>query len=85
MKLSNRLIYFFTSLFTYVILCLIEYYVLSNLLDIISTSFKVHLIAMIICLLLVNPLITYLVINTLPIKPDLKLKGNIKEDLARHD
>ena len=83
MKTSYRLIYIFASFACYVLLGLIEFFFLTHLLDIISTGHVFHYVMMVICLLLINPLITYLLLDLLPIKPRLRLKGNIHEDLKR--
>ncbi|MBR0461205.1 MAG: hypothetical protein IJJ00_00645 [Erysipelotrichaceae bacterium] len=83
MKTSYRLIYIFASFACYVLLGLIEFFFLTHLLDIISTGHVFHYVMMVICLLFINPLITYLLLDLLPIKPRLRLKGNIHEDLKR--
>ncbi|MBR2577303.1 MAG: hypothetical protein IKE38_00070 [Erysipelotrichaceae bacterium] len=83
MKTSYRIIYIAVSFVSYVLLGLIEFFFLTHLLDVFSTSPSIHLAAAVICLLVINPLITFMILNMLPIKPKLRLKGNIHEDLKR--
>ena len=83
MKTSYRLIYVFASFACYVLLGLIEFFFLTHLLDIISTGHVFHYVMMVICLLFINPLITYYMLGKLPIKPRLRSRGSISEDLKR--
>ena len=83
MKTSYRIICIFTAFISYVLLGLLEFFFLTHLLDILSTGYAVHLGASVFCLLVINPLITYLILDRLPIRPKLRLKGNIHEDLKR--
>ena len=83
MRTSYRLIYIGTSFFAYIALSLIEFFVLTHLLDMVSTKFFVHFVSAIICLLVINPILVYLLLDKLPIRPGRRLKGNINEDLKR--
>lgn len=72
MKIKYRFIYFFASFFAYVALAFLDFFVLRYLLEMISTNYLVHTIMMLICLIIINPIIVYYLINYLPIKPKLK-------------
>lgn len=81
MKIKYRLIYFFVSFLSYIALALFEFFVLDDVLDMISTKYIVHLIIMIICLIIINPIIVYYIICKLPIKPKLKTKKKLDDSL----
>lgn len=81
MKKKHRFLYFVFSFGFYCLLAFIDFFVLNRLLDVITESYFFHMIVFIVCLLVVNPIITYLLLNLLPFKPQLRLKGNINEDL----
>lgn len=83
MKTSYKFIYFLTSMFTYILIGIIEFYLLDNLVDMLSTKYYIHVLVMIICLLIVNPLITYALVGKLPLKPNKRIKGTLKDDLKR--
>lgn len=83
MKTSYKFIYLLTSMITYIVVGLIEFFWLNNLLDIISTSYTVHMIVMGICLVIVNPLITFMLVGKLPLKPTKRVKGTLNDDLKR--
>lgn len=83
MKTSYKFIYFLSSMFTYMLIGVIEFFLLNNFVDIISTKYYIHVIVMIICLLIVNPLITYSLVGKLPLKPTKRVKGSLNEDLKR--
>lgn len=83
MKPRIRFLYTISSSLIYILITIFEYFCLNGLIDYISTNYKVHLAALLVCLVLINPIITYLIISELPFKPDLRLKGNINEDMRR--
>lgn len=83
MKTSYKFIYFLTSMVTYVVVGLLEFFILDNLLDMLSTKYSVHAIVMIVCLIIINPLITYALVGKLPLKPTKRIKGTLKDDLKR--
>lgn len=83
MKTSYKFIYLLTSMITYIVIGLIEFFWLNNLLDMISTSYTVHMIVMGICLVIINPLITFMLVGKLPLKPTKRVKGTINDDLKR--
>lgn len=83
MKTSYKFIYLLTSMITYIVIGLIEFFWLNNLLDMISTSYTVHMIMMGICLVIINPLITFMLVGKLPLKPTKRVKGTINDDLKR--
>lgn len=68
---------------TYVVVGLLEFFILDNLLDMLSTKYSVHVIVMIVCLIIINPLITYALVGKLPLKPTKRIKGTLKDDLKR--
>ena len=80
MKYSYRFIYIGVTFITYLLLCFIEFYLLIHLLDMISKGYIVHTIASIVCLLIVNPIITYIVIEKIPLKPKLRAKKPINRE-----
>lgn len=80
MKYSYRFIYIGVTFITYLLLCFIEFYILTHLLDMISNNYIVHTIASIICLIIINPIITYIVIEKIPLKPKLRAKKPIKRE-----
>lgn len=84
MKTKYRFLYTISSLIVYSLISIFEFFCLDGLIDYISLEYKVHLAALIICLLLINPIITYIIISELPFKPALRLKGNINEDMRKH-
>ncbi|MDO4500261.1 MAG: hypothetical protein Q4B60_03190 [Erysipelotrichaceae bacterium] len=81
MKAQYRFLYIITSMVVYVLIGLIEFFCLNDLLDIISTRYFFHVLMALGCLFIINPLLSYAIVDKLPIKPNLKLKGGIKEDL----
>ncbi|MBR3227117.1 MAG: hypothetical protein IKF68_01080 [Erysipelotrichaceae bacterium] len=83
MKTAHRLIYISVSFVSYVLLALAAFFILNDALDIISTDRIFHLVCAVIWLLVIDPLICYMILNILPIKPSLRLKGNIREDMKR--
>lgn len=83
MKTSYKFIYFLTSTFTYILIGIIEFYLLDNLVDMISTRYYIHVLVMAICLIIVNPLITYALVGKLPLKPTKRINGTIRDDLKR--
>lgn len=83
MKTSYKFIYFLSSMFTYILIGLIEFFLLDNFIDIISSKYSIHVIVMIICLIIINPLITYALVGKLPLKPTKRVKGSLNEDLKR--
>lgn len=83
MKTSYKFIYLLTSMITYIVIGLIEFFWLNNLLDMISTSYTVHMMVMGICLAIINPLITFMLVGKLPLKPTKRVKGTINDDLKR--
>lgn len=83
MKTSYKFIYLLFSMFTYVSIGLIEFFLLNNFVDIISTKYFIHVLIMIVCLIIINPLITYLIVGKLPLKPAKRVKGTLNDDLKR--
>lgn len=83
MKTSYKFIYFLSSMFTYIVFGFIEFFLLNNFLDIISNKYYIHVIVMIVCLIIVNPLLTYSVVGKLPLKPTKRVKGTLNDDLKR--
>ncbi|MBR3227776.1 MAG: hypothetical protein IKF68_04440 [Erysipelotrichaceae bacterium] len=83
MKTLHRLIYISVSFISYVLLALLAFFVLDDALDIISTDRAFHLVCAVIWLLFIDPFICYMILNKLPIRPSLRLKGNIREDMKR--
>lgn len=83
MKTSYKFIYFLSSMFTYMFIGMIEFFFLNNFVDIISTKYYIHVTIMIICLIIVNPLITFAFVGKLPLKPTKRVKGTLNDDLKR--
>lgn len=80
MKTSYRFIYIGITFTTYLLLCFIEFYILTHLLDMISTNYILHTIASIVCLVVINPIITYIIIEKIPLKPKLRAKKPINRE-----
>lgn len=68
----------------YILISFFEFFCLNNLLDIISSRYIIHVLVMILCLILINPLLTYYAVGKLPLKPKKRINGSLKEDLKRH-
>lgn len=83
MKSKYKFLYTISSCLIYMLITLFEYFCLRGLVDYVSTSYKVHLAALLVCLVVINPIITYILISKLPFKPALRLKGNINEDMKK--
>ena len=83
MRPLHRLIFITVSFLSYVSLSVLEFFFLDDILDIVSRNSVFHTIFFILCLLALNPLITYLILNKVPIRPALRLRGNIREDMKR--
>ena len=83
MKSFYKFIYFLSSFIIYVILGLIEFFFLDNFVDIVSERYVVHVLALCFSLLIINPIITYKLVNTLPFKPFKRIKGSVKDDLKK--
>lgn len=83
MKTSYKFIYFLTSMFTYILIGIIEFFLLDNLVYMISTKYYIHVLLMAICLMVLNPLLTYALVGKLPLKPTKRIKGTLKDDLKR--
>ena len=81
MKGKYKFLYFISSFAIYCLLSFLEFFFFDDLLNIVSTRYIVHFAVFVVCLLTVNPLVTYFFVDMLPFKPKLRLKGNINEDL----
>lgn len=82
MKRLYRFIYFISSALIYILLALFEFFCLNNLVDMISSKYYVHVICMAVALFIINPIITFYLINLIPIKPKKKVKS-ISDELKR--
>ncbi len=82
MKKLYRFIYFISSALIYILLALFEFFYLNNLVDIISDRYFVHVIFLGVALVVINPLITFYLINLIPIRPKKKVKS-ISDELKR--
>ena len=66
----------------YLGLSLFEIFVLRHLLDMISDDYLIRIAVLGVCLVLINPLITYRVTELLPFAPkDLKVASGLEEAL----
>ncbi len=82
MKKLYRFIYFISSALIYILLALFEFFYLNNLVDIVSDRYFVHVIFLGVALVVINPLITFYLINLIPIRPKKKVKS-ISDELKR--
>ncbi len=82
MKKLYRFIYFISSALIYILLALFEFFCLNNLVDMISTKYYIHVLCMALALIIINPIITFKLIDLIPIKPKKKTKS-ICEELKR--
>lgn len=82
MKKLYRFIYFISSALIYILLALFEFFYLNNLVDIVSDRYFVHVIFLGVALIVINPLITFYLINLIPIRPKKKVKS-ISDELKR--
>jgi len=69
MKLFDGLKYLLLSLAIYLTISFFEFYVLSPIVDFISYTSKFHLYVCLFCLVIVNPVISWLVINRINFNP----------------
>ncbi len=67
----------------YILLAFIEFFMLNNLFDMFTTRYLYHEIMMVVCLLLINPILTYILVNLIPLKPKKRIKDNIKEEMRQ--
>lgn len=82
MKKLYRFIYFISSCLIYILLGLFEFFCLDNFVDMISTSYYVHSGLMLLMLIFVNPIITFKLIDLIPIKPKKRVKS-VHDELKR--
>ena len=83
MRPLHRFIYITVSFLSYVTLAVLAFFFLDDILDIISRNSTFHTLVFILWLLVLDPIITYLILDKVPIRPALRLKGNIREDMKR--
>lgn len=83
MKRTYRIIYLFASMFIYMTLGFIEFFMLNNLFDIFTSCYLYHEIMMVVCLIVINPIITYILVNLIPLKPKKRIKDNIKDEMRQ--
>ena len=83
MKGLYKFVYFLSSMFIYIILGIFEFFCLDNLVDIVSQRYIIHVLVFCISLLIINPIITYELVDKLPFKPLKRIKGNVKDDLKK--
>lgn len=83
MKRTYRIIYLFASMFIYMALGFIEFFMLNNLFDIFTSRYLYHEIMMVVCLIVINPIITYILVNLIPLKPKKRIKDNIKDEMRQ--
>ncbi len=83
MKKTYRIIFLFASMGIYILLAFIEFFMLNNLFDIFTSRYLYHEIMMLICLLIINPIITYILVNLIPLKPKKRIKDNITEEMRQ--
>ena len=82
MKFFEALKYTAICFVIYLGLAFFELFVLKNVLDMISDDYLIRLAAFLICLFLVNPLLTYRITEKLPFAPkDLKVASGLEEAL----
>ena len=79
MKFLRLTFYFFSVIITYVSLSAFEYLVIGSVIDTYTQSFQIKFIAMIACLLIVNPVIAYIMTRNIGSEDrinddDIKLK-----------
>ena len=79
MKFLRLTFYFFSVIITYVSLSAFEYLVIGAVIDTYTQSFQIKFIAMIACLLIVNPVISYIMTRNIGSEDrinddDIKLK-----------
>ena len=79
MKFLRLTFYFFSVIITYVSLSAFEYLVIGAVIDTCTQSFQIKFIAMIACLLIVNPVIAYIMTRNIGSEDrinddDIKLK-----------
>lgn len=82
MKRIYRFVYFISSCIIYILLGIFEFFYLNNLVDILSTSYLIHVFFMFLTLLVINPIITFKLISLIPIKPIKKIKS-LNEELKQ--
>jgi len=79
MKFIDGIKYLFTSILIYLMIGFFEVYLLNPLVDFVSVDFKFHLMVYSICLLIVNPLIAWLILERISFKPS---ESQIKESIS---
>lgn len=84
MKLSYKFIYIFSSFLIYVLLGLLDYLFLKGIINYFFVSIATRLIVWTVLLIVINTIITYICILRLPLKPELKTRGGINENMKRH-
>ncbi len=70
-------------MFIYMALGFIEFFMLNNLFDIFTSRYLYHEIMMVVCLIVINPIITYILVNLIPLKPKKRIKDNIKDEMRQ--
>lgn len=83
MKRTYRIIYLFASMFIYMALGFIEFFMLNNLFDIFTSRYLYHEIMMVVCLIIINPIVTYILVNLIPLRPKRRIKDNIKDEMRQ--
>lgn len=83
MKRTYRIIYLFASMFIYMALGFFEFFMLNNLFDIFTSHYLYHEIMMVVCLIIINPIVTYILVNLIPLRPKRRIKDNIKDEMRQ--
>lgn len=86
MSARQKVLYFLSSLFVLLAIAFIEFFVISEIIDVVTTNWLIHLILFIIALIFINPFIGVYLIGKLPFKvkglTDInKLKTAINPDI----
>lgn len=82
MKVSERLKYTLLCMGVYLLLCLIEVFVLKPLVDFINDSFLTYFVVYNIFFILINPILTYCIYERLPLNYGKRNKS-AKNDVVK--
>ncbi len=82
MKFFDALKYTAICFAVYLALAFLEIFVLRHVLDMLSDDYLIRIAVLLVCLFLVNPLVTYRISEKLPFAPkDLQVASGLEEAL----